>query len=126
MTSDEIWVRVVRFAFDRQAPTNYAGYAYMCDAICEIINGDLLVGFLKPTYIAVAQKHKTSIKNIERCLRTMITRWWAHNKCGQVFTKKPTASQLLSVCSHLIRLGYHEKMLKRKLQETKKLQDTGA
>jgi hypothetical protein len=114
MKKDEIWVKVLCFVFERQCPTKYAGYVYLCDGLCEMIENDLQVGFLKSVYGCIAEKHKTGTRNIERCLRTLISVWWQQNKCGGLFPVKPTAGLMLSTCAQMIRMEHVEKMIQER------------
>jgi len=57
----------------------------------------------KDIYPRAADEYNTSVKNIERCLRHLVDKWWQKNQCGKMFDKRPTNTELLYECIERIK-----------------------
>ena len=79
----------------------------MIDGICLVLQkgGGEMMCLRKSIYEQLAKKYKTDIRNVERCIRHVIGRWWYRQKCGMLFERKPTNSELICHLVEYIRLG---------------------
>lgn len=96
---------VGKFVWKLGCPNKYDGYRYLLDGICIALQkGADMPCLRKSIYEELALKYKTDTRNIERCIRHFITKWWEEQKCGQLFEKRPTNSELICYLVEYIRL----------------------
>jgi len=96
---------VGKFAWKLGCPNKYDGYRYLIDSVCIALqNGSEMMCLRKSIYEELARKYNTGIRNIERCIRHFICKWWVEHKCGQLFSKRPTNSELICYLVEYIRL----------------------
>jgi len=95
---------VGKFIWKLGCPNKYDGYRYILEAICIGLQTAEIMCLRKTIYEELARKYKTDIRNIERCIRHSICRWWALRQCGQMFPKKPTNRELICYFVEYIRL----------------------
>lgn len=83
---------------------NYGGF-YLCLTALEVIKKDpeALTLVTKLLYPAVAERHCTTWKAVEICIRRTVKRAWEHNAAlleelnGCPLSHRPTASQFLEI-----------------------------
>lgn len=96
---------VGKFVWKLGCPNKYDGYRYLLDGICIALQkGGEMMCLRKSIYEELALKYKTDTRNIERCIRHFIGKWWAEHKCGHLFSKRPTNSELICHLVEYIRL----------------------
>lgn len=68
------------------------GYTYLKAAVLMAhAEPDLLHSVNKGLYRAIADKNKATLDSVERCVRTLIEKWWESGlKNDTLFDKKPT------------------------------------
>lgn len=96
---------VGKFIWKLGCPNKYDGYRYTLDGICIALQNGELLCLRKSIYEELARKYKTDTRNIERCIRHFICKWWAIQQCGQLFPKRPTNSELICYLVEYVRLG---------------------
>ena len=107
MNTEEIRTQVCNYIWNLGCPNCYNGYNYLRDGICRAIEYPNEIGCLKKSiYFPVAKKYGTDTSNVERCIRTIVERWWMTNNCGSWFSSKPTNRQVLSTLAERIRVEY--------------------
>jgi len=100
---------VGKFIWKLGCPNKYDGYRYMLDGICIALqNGGEMLSLRKSIYEELARKYKTCPRNIERCIRNFIGRWWTLHKCAGLFDKRPTNSELIHHLVEYIQLEIEE------------------
>lgn len=61
--------------------TKYKGYYFVLDAIeIAVTKQNESLHITKDIYPSIAQKHDTSIYNVEKNIRTIVEKCWANNK----------------------------------------------
>jgi len=81
----------------------------MLDGICIALqSGGEMMYLRKSIYDELASKYNTDTRNIERCIRHLIDNWWREHRCGHLFEKKPTNSELICHLVEYVRLGMGE------------------
>lgn len=104
-TMSDIHRAVGKFVWKLGCPNKYDGYRYLLDGICIALQkGSEVLCLRKSIYEELAEKYKTDTRNIERCIRHLICMWWEENKCGNMFSKRPTNSKLICHLVEYIRL----------------------
>lgn len=97
---------VGKFIWKLGVPSKYEGYRYLLSAVCVALENDgELMCLRKSIYEELAARSHTDTRNIERCIRHLIRRWWAEHQCGHLFQKKPTNSELICYLVEYLRLG---------------------
>jgi len=88
-------------------PSKYEGFRYLLEAICIALEeNDAAMCLRKSIYEQLARRCHTDTRNIERCIRHFIEKWWAERQCGRLFERKPTNSELICFFVEYIRLGF--------------------
>jgi len=78
-----------------KCPAKYNGSHYLRECVIALVyNGDQ-IGCLNSLYLSLAERHRTKPYNIERCIRTLTKGWWEESKCGGLFAKSPSNSELI-------------------------------
>lgn len=105
MSSEELHRAVGKFVWRLGCPNKYDGYRYLLDGICIALQKDADIMCLrKSIYEELAARYKTHTRNIERCIRHFINKWWVEHRCAQMFLKRPTNSELICHLVEYIRL----------------------
>ena len=96
---------VGKLVWKLKCPNKYDGYRYVIDGVCIALeNGNAAICLRKSIYEELAKKYNTCTRNIERSIRHFICKWWAEDKCAQMFQRKPTNSELICHLVEYIRL----------------------
>ena len=91
----ELRMRIYKTILDFKYPVKYIGAYYLRDGIMHCLENPQVIDYMNRIYCVIAKKHGTGTKNVERNIRTVINKWWDYDKCGGLFDKKPTASELV-------------------------------
>ena len=96
---------VGKFVWKLGGPHKYDGYRYLLDGICIALQSEFeMMSLRNSIYEDLARKYKTAPRNIERCIRHFVYKWWDEHKCGELFAKRPTNSELICYLVEYIRL----------------------
>jgi hypothetical protein len=95
---------VGKFIWKLGCPNKYDGYRYTLDSVCIALQSGEVLCLRKSIYEELARKYKTDTRNIERCIRHFICKWWAQHQCANLFSKRPTNSELICHLVEYIRL----------------------
>lgn len=95
MTAEKVRTYVHRFVSELGCPSKYNGSYFLRDGICWVLqNPDDCMCLKKNVYPNIAKKYRTGVDNIERNMRTLVDKWWDDGRCGGLFNKRPTNSEL--------------------------------
>ena len=100
------------FLIKNDCPVQYSGYPYLKESIVQAmlgLRGDSLVNRI--IYMDIAKKYNTSVQNVEKCIRTIIDKWWRETKqqyLHTMFTARPTSKHLIAKCAECISLNLHK------------------
>lgn len=97
-------------------PANLRGFEFLVDCILAILKDyTMLYNMTKGTYVAVAEKHNTSVFNVERSIRHAISVTWNQRNVEQlnrilrteVFCElnRPCISEFVAIIVQFIKLG---------------------
>jgi len=96
--------RITKFMLDHKCPAHYTGYQYLKDGIALLHEQESEINNMRSiAYEKVADRYRTGVINVERCLRVLADHWWERNKCGGLFPARPTNSQLVTVCAERLK-----------------------
>jgi len=96
---------VGKFFLRLGCPNKYDGYRYMLDGVCIAVQSDTgMMCLRKSVYKELSRKYGTDTRNIERCIRHLICRWWFTCQCGCLFNRRPTNSELICHLAECVRL----------------------
>jgi len=92
---------VGQFLLSYNFPSKINGYQYVKDCIAHAINNQ---GFIcnKVLFGHVAKKYNTDSSNIERCIRTFITKSWEDLASTGLFSKRPSCREFILKCAEYI------------------------
>jgi len=95
---------VLTFLLEHNCPTT-KGNSYLKHCVTSICEDELYANVICDLYQEVADIFGTSLKNVERCIRTLVTKWWSTGlqKTGLFKGKeKPTNRQcILTIVKHI-------------------------
>jgi len=87
--------RIHQFFSQLGCPYKYSGATYLQEVVCNAVNNNIAFGYLGDLCAPIAKKYQTSTGNIERNIRTLISKWWEYDRCGEIFIGKPTVSEAI-------------------------------
>ena len=109
ITPEKMHAHVYRYILDLNCPSKYNGFWYLRDGVNRVLENPCEVGCLrKNVYLAIAEKYRTDICNVERSTRTLVDRWWTLTHCGGLFDKKPTNAEVFNTLAARISLEISE------------------
>ena len=103
----DITKEVSRFMVNFGFPPNINGYHYVKESIIFAIENQTITSN-KLMFSHLAEKYNTDVDNIERCVRTMVDKTWAHLVQFGLFDKRPTPREFIHKCAEFIKLGIRQ------------------
>ena len=101
----DVRTRVGRFFLSFGFPLHMNGYHYAKEGIVYIIQ-NRCIDCNKVLYAYVADEFKTEVINVERCIRTFITKNWDILKETGLFSVRPSSREFILKCAEYISLGF--------------------
>lgn len=121
MTPEEATAHVCCFFRSIQCPNHFMGYNYLKSALVNIIELERVVSNVtKTVYIFVAEQYNTDVANVERCLRTLVNKWWEQCRCGGLFETRPTNKQLLIGIAEQLRSDVLNEIIKEQKRKERR------
>lgn len=121
MMAEEVTARVSCYFNKAGCPKHYTGYCYLKTALSYIAEAaGNNIAMTKAVYHHVAEQYNTDIANVERCLRTLVHKWWEQCHCGGLFSVRPTNKQLLMCVSEHVCEDFLSDTLKDKKRKKNK------
>jgi hypothetical protein len=85
-------------------PTKINGYVYAKECFLRILEAPTPPSN-KELFLELSFQYNTDSDNIERCLRTLIDKTWAHLAAAGLFHEKPTIREFILKCTEFIANG---------------------
>ena len=92
----DIETQIRNMLLSRRCPTT-RGYTYLkqCIAIA-VFDPESIHSINKTIYKQVATENGTTIDSVERCIRTLVTKWWENGLAkSDLFAKSPTNKECI-------------------------------